>query len=338
MTLSVDEERWMRPTTRPQSALRSPLNHILGTEASVRVLRVLFLSDIPIGVSELARQAALQPSGVARVCTRLEDLGVIEAVGRGARNRQYRRAPRFPFGAILATLFAQERSREEQVLSDLRSAVQGDSFIKAAWIEGTVALGVDSPGDAIEVGALTEPQNVGQVRASVWGRLLSVQRARDVVLDLHVTTEADLKTSDDKQRKRLEQVLPLLGPPPLDLLQSVAPSPRSRGGVPRRTHGDLDARALAIARAVAQRIRRDPSLVEQAVRYMDRRLPSASPGERLELEEWQGILSTMSVARLCRFLVQDDARATRLRQSLPFVTALSPEERRPIFAAAGVRP
>lgn len=328
----------MRPTARPQSALRNPLNHVLGTEASVRVLRVLFLTDIPIGVSELARQAALQPSGVARVCTRLEDLGVIEAVGRGARNRQYRRGARFPFSANLTTLFAEERSRVEQIVSDLREAVQGNSLIKAAWIEGAVAAGADGPGDAIDVGVLVEPQNVGDVRAKLWGRLLSVQRSRDVVLDLHVNTEADLKTADEQQRKRLEQVLPLLGPPPLDLLQSGAPSPGSRGDVPRRTHGDLDARALAIARAMAQRIRRDPSLVEQAVRYLERRLPSASPGERLEVEEWQGILSSMSVARLCRFLVQNDARATRLRQSLPFLTALSPQDRRAIFAAAGVRP
>jgi DNA-binding Lrp family transcriptional regulator len=326
----------MRPTARPQSALRSPLNHILGTEASVRILRVLFLSDIPIGVSELARQAALQPSGVARVCTRLEDLGVIEAVGRGARNRQYRRGPRFPFSANLTALFGEERSRAEQVIADLRSAVQGNSFIKAAWIEGAAAVGADSPGDAIEVGVLTEPQNVGDVRANVWGRLLSVQRFRDVVLDLHVTTAADLKTADEKRRKTLEQVLPLFGPPPLDLLRSGPPSPRLRRDAARRTHGDLDARALAIARAVAQRIRRDPSLVEQAARFVERRLPSASPGERLELEEWQGILSTMSVARLCRFLVQADARATRLRQSLPFLTALSRQERGAIFAAAGV--
>jgi len=326
----------MRPTARPQSALRCPLNHVLGTEAGVRVLRVLFLSDIPIGVSELARQAALQPSGVARVCTRLEDLGVIETVGRGARNRQYRRAPRFPLSASLTALFGEERSRAEQVIADLRSAVQSDSFIKAAWIEGAAALGVDGPGDAIEVGVLTEPQDVGGVRASVWGRLLSVQRSRDVVLDLHVTTAADLKTADETRHKALEQVLPLFGPPPLDLVRSGRPSTGSRREAARRTHGDLDARALALARALAQRNRRDPSLVEQAARYVERRLPSASPGERLELEEWQGILSTMSVARLCRFLVQADARATRLRQSLPFLTALSPQERRAVFAAAGV--
>src|SRR3972149_6177663 len=85
----------MRPISRLQSALRCPLNHLLGTEANVRVLRVILLSDIPIGVSEIARLAELQPSGVARVCARLEDLGVIEAVGRGPRDRPKRPSPRF---------------------------------------------------------------------------------------------------------------------------------------------------------------------------------------------------------------------------------------------------
>src|SRR3989304_4752199 len=90
----------MRPISRLQSALRCPLNHMLGTEANVRVLRVILLSDIPIGVSEIARLAGLQRRGVARVCARLGDLGVIEAVGRGPRDRPDTRSPRFaPRGA-----------------------------------------------------------------------------------------------------------------------------------------------------------------------------------------------------------------------------------------------
>lgn len=325
----------MRPTARPQSALRCPFNRILGTEASVRVLRVLFLSEIPIGVSELARQAALQPSGVARICIRLEDLGVIEAVGRGATNRQYRPAPRFAFANLLAGLFAQERSRAEQVLSDLGSAVRHDADIRAAWIEGPAALGTDGPGDPIVVGALVEPAAVEGVRAALWRQLLDVQRSRDVVLELRVRTAADLKTARPDELRLLEDVLPLYGPPPLDLVRPTRAVVRTRGGARGRRHADLDARALAVARVLTQRIRRDPSLIEEAKRYIERRLPLASPGERLELEEWRSILSTMSVVRLCRFMVGDDARATRLRQSSPFLGVLSPAERRAILDAEG---
>ena len=68
----------MRPPSRTQSALRCPLNHVLGTEANVRVMRALSLSDIPISIPEIARLTLLQPSGVARVCEKLED--VVEAL------------------------------------------------------------------------------------------------------------------------------------------------------------------------------------------------------------------------------------------------------------------
>lgn len=323
----------MRPTKQPQSALRCPLNHVLGTVASVRVLRETMLSDIPIGVSELARRAALQPSGVARVCERLEDLGVIEAVGRGARNRQFRRARRFALGDQLVALFGQERDRAQRVMLDLRNVVRSVApQPRAAWIEGSVALGIDEPGDAIVVGMLVEPSRVESAREQVRPQLLATQRSHDVVMDLRVLTMAELETADQQRRAELERVELLLGPPPLDLL----PANRPRMARPRRDgHERLDARSKEIARVIADRIRRDPSLVEDARRYLERRIPSASPGERLELEEWQGILATMSVSRLRRFLVQEDARATRLRQSLPFLNALKPDERRALLAAAG---
>lgn len=323
----------MRPTGRPQSALRHPLNHILGTEAAVRVLRVVMLSDIPVGVSELARLTSLQASGVARVCTKLEDLGVIEAVGRGARNRQFRRAARFGLSGSLMMVFTDERGRAEQVMQDLKAAVQtGSAPMRAGWIEGSVARGADGPGEPVVVGVLAEPADVERVREEVWRKLLDLQLQRDLTIDLRVVTIADLKTASRERRAELEQVLPLLGPPPLDLLESRAAKGGRTKSPRHQRHGDLDARSLELGRMVADRIRRDPSLVDEAKRYIERRLPLASSGERLELEEWRGILRTMSLSRLRRFLLQDDARATRLRQSSPFLSAITPEERRQVFA------
>lgn len=318
----------MRPTSRPQSALRCPLNHVLGTEAAVRVLRVLFLSDVPIGVSELARRAALQASGVGRLCARLEDLGVLEAVGRGTRNRQYRRAERFPFTAPLRELFERERERAERLISDLQGAVRSSPGIAAAWLQGPVALGHDLPGDALVVGVLAEERSVGRIRASLNARLLPIQRSYDVVVEVRVVTAADLTTAGREERRVLETVVPLRGAPPLDVIGGG----QARRVAPRgRRHADLDARALAIARAVAARLGRDPSLIEDALRHIARRLPAAAPSERQALEEWRELLSSLSVARLRRFLVQDDARARRLRQSLPFVSALTDQERRAVF-------
>jgi hypothetical protein len=325
----------VRPTSRSQSALRCPLNHILGAEANVRVLRVVLLSDIPIGVSELARLAALQVSGVARVCTRLEDLGVIEAVGRGARHRQFGRGGNLELVKHLTALFSEERAHAERVMEEVREAVRGGSpEVRAAWVEGPVALGTDRPADALVVGVLVEPADVESVRLELWPRLLTIQARGDVVVELRVLTVADLKTAGAQRHAELEQVVLLLGPPPLDLIRTEPPRGRRPRDPRGKRHADLEARSLAIARIIADRIRRDPSLVEDARRHLERRMPSASAGERLELQEWQGVLATMSVSRLRRFLVQDDARARRLRQSSPFLTVLSPDERRAIFTAA----
>ena len=329
----------MRPTSHPQSALRYPLTRLLGTEAHVRVLRVVLSSDIPIGVADLARRAALQASGVARVCARLEDLGAIEAVGRGARHRQYRRTARGPMIAQLAALFAEERQRAEAITERLRQAVRaGKTPIRAAWIEGPVAAGTDRPGDPLVVGILVEPAVADRARQELERLLLALDAYGDVLVEVRTLTIADLATADAQRRAELESALPLLGPPPLDIARTRRPT-RGASRAPRATrHVDLEGRSLAVARLLAEHLRRDPSLVEEARRYLERRIPRASPGERLELEEWQRLIATLSIARLRRFLVRDDARGRRLRQSSPFLAALSADERRALLAAqAGAR-
>ena len=112
----------MRPAARWQSALKCPLNNILRTESSIRVLRVLMLSRVPVAVAGLARRTRLEASGVARACARLEELGVIEAVGR-----EYQAASRFPLGDALRGLFVAERARSEQLVGVLRR------LIRDAW-------------------------------------------------------------------------------------------------------------------------------------------------------------------------------------------------------------
>ena len=68
-------------------------------------------------------------------------------------------------------------------------------------------------------------------------------------------------------------------------------------------------------------------MIAMAEERVKRRAGEASPRERRELMEWIRILSTMSPARLQRFLLEDSERAIRLRQTLPALTFLSPAER-----------
>lgn len=314
----------MRPIAKRQSALRYPLNVILGTEASIRLLRVILLSDIPIGVSELARQAALQPSGVARVCNRLEDLGVITAVGRGSRNRQYHRAKRVGLIDHLRALFQAEQGRWDELWRDLRNAVANASP-QSAWMAGPFADETDRPDDTMRVTALTDANRVDDVRTAIWQNLLHLQQHYDFSADLRVVTMADLKTLRPADRAALEGVRLVFGLPPAALLEPAAARDTVRHPV---RHADLDERSLVTARAVAEKIRTDPSLIERALRYIEQRIAVVPHGERLELEEWRGILTTLSPPRIRRLLLERSARGDRLRQSSPFVGLLPGKERR----------
>jgi hypothetical protein len=321
----------MRPTKHSQSALAHPLNAILGTEANVRVLREVLLSDVPIGLADIARTTMLQRSGIAAVCDRLEDQGVIESVGR-SRSRQYRKASRGGLAPHLAALFNEERSRLTLILNEVRSAAQQVSgMIRAAWIEGPVAEGTDRSGDPIVVGAIAEAADLESARQTLWTVLLRVQHDRDVAIELRLQTIADLQTADTAYLRQLETARPLVGAPPAELARPTPPNPAVSPPT-RRRHEDADAQLLRLADAIASRIQRDASVIERARDYLERRLTTAAGRERLELLEWQGILATMSASRVRRLLVSDDARGRRLRQTLPFVDTLSAGERRRIVA------
>jgi hypothetical protein len=81
---------------------------------------------------------------------------------------------------------------------------------------------------------------------------------------------------------------------------------------------------------IAAKIKRDPGLIPIAAEHVQRRVQKASHRERRELTEWIRILSTMSAARLQRFLLENSERAVRLRQTLPALNLLSPAEKEAI--------
>ena len=68
----------MRPVAKRQSTLRYPLNSILGTEANVRVLRVLSFTSSLRSYSELARETGLSDPGLRRSVSSLEKVGLVD--------------------------------------------------------------------------------------------------------------------------------------------------------------------------------------------------------------------------------------------------------------------
>ncbi|MDO5625427.1 MAG: hypothetical protein Q4G71_12160 [Pseudomonadota bacterium] len=91
-------------------------------------------------------------------------------------------------------------------------------------------------------------------------------------------------------------------------------------------HDDLDARALALHRRVARRLRDDPALFERARATLGRWLETADPATHPYLLTWQALMAQGMAAALA-VAEEDSPRARVLRQASPFAGLLSHKER-----------
>ncbi len=313
----------MRPTARHESALRTPLNDILATEANVRMLRVLTETRGPLNAAELARRTLLQRSSVHRALKSLETTGLVTRVGAGARS-QLQLSSQHPLAAPITALFKAERGRATEIVAGLKAAVTALSPPPmAAWLEGPVASGSDRPGDAVVVRLIDRAASVTTAAESLRDVVEDLERRLDVTIEVRGATPADIAAMLPGDRDLLRDAIPLLGVPPQGFLEG--PPEKLNRGI--RSHGDLDARARTIAAAVAGKLAKNPSLIEDARARIALRLASASSRERKELEEWDRLLRSASPSRLRQILIDSGERATRLRQTLPFLDILTDEER-----------
>lgn len=305
----------MRPTAEKQDPLRAPLNDIFGSEGNVRILRVLAFADAPIGRASVARRARLDPSGVRRSLEDLAALGIVEAIGSG-RNQSVRLRSRHPLSDPIRHLFEAERRGFDEFVSAAKSALRSNgSPARAVWIESPEAR---TPG-TVHLGVLAPADDVDDVRDAVESQLRDVEQELATHFVVHAYTDADLVALSDEETDRLRD---------LTLLDGWLPKHwRESSGGPVRSHRHLDERARRLAAAIADVLPNDPSLIERARRWIDDRLEEASRGEARDLKEWRRILQDLSIQQIQSFLREDSERADRLRQSLPFVDALQPEQR-----------
>ena len=97
-----------------------------------------------------------------------------------------------------------------------------------------------------------------------------------------------------------------------------------------RDHRLIDERSLALAQAIAERLRQDPSLISLARANLKRWSTTCSPGTRSTLEEWSAVLEG-PIDGVLALLTDPGERAVRLRQSNPFAGALPSNVRNEIF-------
>jgi len=95
-------------------------------------------------------------------------------------------------------------------------------------------------------------------------------------------------------------------------------------------HQQIDARSIAFGRALARRIEVDPSLVEAALRTIDKWKATSSDRVKPALAKWEQLLRG-PVEDVIRTLTSQDESCVELRQSNPFAGQLSMNERNAIL-------
>jgi len=312
----------MRTAATPQSALRAPLNAVLGTEASVRLLRALVLAGVSMTAGELARRTSLNRTGVYPALRALEAAGAVEFVGAGPQ-RQVQLRSAHPLSSSIASLFHAEALHVDSLIAALRAAA---AELKppptSVWIEGAAAEGTDRLGDPLLVYVMADPARLPAVVDALSERIGAIEQRYDVRVDIQSTTRSELRARSASDAAHLEHAILLLGVPQVGL--RTTPARLRPAGV--QSHADHDARARRLAAAIAARLREDPGLTLLARRRIAERSQVASPSEQRELREWERILA-MPVERLRRFLVDPTERAARLRQTLPLFDVLTQSER-----------
>ncbi len=317
----------MRPVRTAQSALRSPLNAILGTEANVRVLRELVLEGMPLARSEVARRSGLSLPGTTGALEKLRSAGIVEPVGAGSRETVQIRAGH-PLRNILQALFHQEAGRLPALVDDLRTLVEGlEPLPRAAWIEGPVAEATDRPGEPLVLGFLAGARDVSRLASGMRDAFARIERDYDVTVEVRGRTEADIATLGPEEGSVLRGARGLLGPHPTAYLEPQGENLAGKAPRVSASHVGHDHRAMLNATWIAQRLDRDPSLPKRARSWLVHRLHDASEREAEELNEWIRLLDTASIPRLQYVLRDAGERSTRLRQSNPFVPVLTEAER-----------
>src|SRR5262249_55145080 len=312
----------MRTPKKRQNRLVHPLNEIFGTGANVRLLRVLALQNTSLTAGELAKRAMLGRSSIYPALRDLESAGVVEFIGAGARKLVQLRGG-YPLSRTLKEMFRAEARRFDALTTALRELLSGMPRAPiSAWIDhGEENLeSTETP----TLYVVARPEELDTLTDYLNEKLADLERKHDVHIAVHGLMPSEVETLHRTPLTTLNAVVLLGGVPPVALLE------RSRSTAKTSTivsHDEHDARSRRLAVAIAAKIRRDPGLIAIAEERVRRRAREASPRERRELREWTRILSTMSSARLQRFLLEDSERAIRLRQTLPAMNFLSPVER-----------
>ena len=302
----------MRPIVSEQSPLRYPLNELLGTEAHVRLLRVMANEvDGPLTASDAAKRAGLTTRGAQKALRRLFQSGFIHRVG-GGRKHQYELRRSDKLVQIALKLFQAEKDQYEGLLNAIKMRIEKLApHPYSAWIQGFPK----ELGDPLVLGVLHDTRHLTICIRQLRTQLNQIERDFDITIEVNGYTKADVPGFE------AEKVTSLYGVPPF-------PDRYGRGiHAKPLTHEERDRRLQELSRKLAEAVEHDASLVRRAKEHVDRLLQKDQGPATRDITEWRDILESYSIRRLSRFLISSSERANRLRQSNPLFAILSSDER-----------
>jgi len=303
----------MRPPARSQDPLRTPLNELLGAEGNVRVLRVLAARKAGLGRAAVAREARLNPRGVRAILDRLARAGIVN-VQQSGRAGIVTLRDNHPLTSAIRRLFRQERALYDRLVTTVRDAAgQAALDVRAVWVTAGSATGT------ADVGVLASARDVDRAVYALEQQLRKAEQSLAIHFAVRAYTDAERDIVGERET-------------PVTLVWGWLPFAwQHGGGGPLRSHRDLDDRARRLGERIAKHIAQDPAIIDRAVEWIDERERSGPDPSKRALEEWRSVLTTLSARQVEALLVEESERADRLRQSLPFVDVLTPEDRAAMF-------
>jgi hypothetical protein len=249
--------------------------------------------------------AGLSTTGARKALETLEGLGVAVRVGTG-RAQKFGPKVGNPYSALLRQLFEKEQRQYEDLIKALRQAVAIPET-RDAWIP-------DLPGEspqALEIDVVAETKAISWIGSELRSRLIRTEKRFDLIIELNIFTRADSPSVPDNAI----------------VLWKSGDVPRIGRSPGDQTHAESAERSLRMARAIAELIKIDPSLVRRALQHTNRLLQEGQGTANSDIGEWRQLLETYSPERLRDLLVSRSSRAERLRHSSPFFAVLTPDER-----------
>ena len=261
-----------------------------------------------MSASEISQHTGISHPGTLKALVRLEKTGFLQSTG-SERSKLYSFTSGNALTDALRVVFRTEGDWHKEMIDDLRDVF---SSVANPVDSGWLCLDEYKLGDALEIGFLTNSRHVARTKAELRDRLVSFEQHHKTPTRLIGLSRADLH---DYERNDIV------------LLVGYSPFEESVTAFRPRSHFDLDLRSHKIAEQLAQLIERDPTIVTRAREYVERVIREGPQSTRTDLMEWRRILQSYSQRQLLDFLVDTGERATRLRQSTPFLPVLTPSER-----------